>query len=278
MFSRLLCLLFIFAPTVSLAKDLRILWWNVQGFSNDKGLVQQKLAEVGSDYDVILLGESKPEIVKDLLKTSLSVFTHSESLDYPDNAGVAISILSKFLFHKNHDLNLDWGEAGEKANWLKHYANPPYNPRRRLSVFEVNVDGDIFNLAPVHFVNPWPIMIAKDGYFKTALNIYGGGASPLLYQVETTLSFLKQNHFLDSNSAFVLLGDFNAPSDPMPGYVIQKISEYMDDLMLDGSPSFKSPSLKIDHAFGNGGVECWDDQVLPYEGSDHYPIEVLLSL
>lgn len=270
-------LLFAFAPLQAFAKNVRVLWWNVQGFNNDGQKVRQTLSQVGSQYDLIFIGESNSAIITQLVDTSLAEFKYTASYDYPDNAGVSISVLSKYPLKKTHDIVLEWGDFDQKVNWMKRYKTSPYNPRRRLSIFDVKINDVIYHFAPIHFLNPWPIMTSVDGYIKTAMNIYLGGWSPLLYQAEAALEFIEKSGFIKSKNPFVLIGDFNVPSTPVPSSIVQILSSRMTDLMLDVSPTFKSPELKIDHAFGNSNVISWDDRVLPYEGSDHYPIEIAIT-
>lgn len=267
----------ILLPHLSHAKDLRILWWNVKGFSNPESRVQKVLAEIGPDYDFIFLGESRPAVVQQLTEGSLSSFGYSQSFDYPDNAGVSISVLSKHPIQLVQDLTLDWGTDQSKADWLKRYGPPPANPRRRLSVVAAEISGQTFYFAPVHFLNPWPIMTSINGVVDTALDIYVGGENPLLRQTVQALESLEKNGFFNDQVPFVLIGDFNAPNGPVTSHIIRTIEAHLSNLMLDESASFPSAGLKIDHAFSTRRVQSLEDRVLIHEGSDHYPIEIVIS-
>lgn len=265
-------------PSSSFAdSNLRILWWNIAGLINEAQILHT-LEDISDDYDVILLGESRRKFINSFFKNSKNrKFSHIHEIEYPDNQSLHIHALSKYPVASIHKEVLDWGTPESKKLWRDKYLKTPYSPRRTLEVIQIKKANELYNLSPVHFLNPWHIVRKKEGLLRTTYAVLYGKNNPLYYQTQTAVQKLISWGITTSPVPYILIGDFNSPTNPMTGAALNYLKKYFKNLMLDNRITYAAQELKIDHAFGNHNVRVIHDEVLFFEGSDHYPIEIEIN-
>lgn len=189
--------------------------------------------------------------------------------------------------------------AGKYAG--KKEANKDYWNRRYME-FKVNKGGERYTVVPIHFANPWPFIYdCKSGTSliragKTGWELVYGKSNPTYGQAEEIgLKYGKalEEGFLatDVKSNTLVIGDTNAPKKVKYGSLSVSSKPYQAMIALLGQSEIKnnkttifSPyvstdfgNISIDHAFAANNLNVKFANVVPFAGSDHAAIYVIIK-
>lgn len=150
--------------------------------------------------------------------------------------------------------------------------------RKKVS-FTINHNRQDYKISPVHLANPWSKIRSCVGLLRTPREIKSGVDNPNYLQAEQLVE-----DFLDQDSV-VLIGDFNAPKSIWggPSNSYRLLSQNFGPSAVGSSqytysdPRRNFPDFSIDHAFVSSDIKVKKGVVLPFAGSDHLPIYVVLE-
>lgn len=296
--------------------ELKVLWWNIElGRTNQKlreagvsihglgpldwNLFQSTLSVF--EPDVIALGEYVPGTLHPKLIRVL--FQHYQKhffIPYPyqnDGAGIALFLKGDASIAEQADL--DWtpldlpDEAARmdyRRSWLPQGDLEDYFTHSYIRVSWLSSNGKRVDFFPLHLLQPWQIIEQREGILATAEEILRGRDNPLVHQIEHFyLHFRKTFLGADTLERALIFGDLNVPPRLLgiETYAYELFSGGLVDLLRGENPSFpssdsplrrKQPMLRIDHGFTLGALKERDAFILPWRGSDHYPIALALDL
>jgi hypothetical protein len=138
----------------------------------------------------------------------------------------------------------------------------------------------------MHLIQPWE-KIELDhpflGAFFVAFQIFWGKRNPLYYQMQRLRARLIRDfgEKLD-REPLILIGDLNVTRKSQAfrllcaGFEPAFSREVATFPSLDAVITRGYPRMQIDHALVAGGLRVEAAAVLPWKGSDHYPIAVRL--
>ncbi len=289
---------------------LKVLWWNLAwGQYNNNGDLDknfQSLIKSHSAPEVISLSEYKPSIFKtETIELFKAEYPFQDYVPYHEKSDVGVILLSKYPFEASKKFSLKWTPAGfgkEEAekyqkswedfdfNWVQHWS-------RTFSFYKLKMAGKNLFLSPVHLCSPWQSFQKKYGNWQTLRTLKKGFENPLSNQIYYLKNILRQYFGENLNQeSLVLFGDFNVPSTiPVP--VFGGTSKIFSDLQSsfkkalpkkeDTFPTqstmnkqtgfFKDTSVQIDHVFFNDHVSNVKAMVIHLQGSDHYPIFMVIN-
>lgn len=283
------------------SKSIRVFWWNVQhGYTNERlgsdplGENLQSLANSTNSPDVIALGEfTYKAFSKKTLQTLRSQYREFYVPYNEETPEVGIAIFTKGQVEEIVIQPLEWGTPEFRKEWGKDFF-PTYYFKKPYIRIAVTIAGQTYSVVPVHIAQPW-MKIKKNfgrvlGKPAVVMSLLYGKNNPLAYQMRE-LGKAMQKDLENENqniktSHLVLIGDFNAPRaiGPQSTYSYR----YLRDLGLlhafektqatfptvSSGDYSKFPGLQIDHAFVSPNLSVLSGGMLPFKGSDHYPIYV----
>ena len=286
-----------FLPQAPEKELTKVMWWNIscsstrylnqlseknrQNFSPDSSW--KNLNHIlGSKFepDILILGEYCPSAFDSPTYENLAKnypHIHRVVRSNPDFKGRnGMRVFSKHPLEVLNQTLLTHGNFS--SNFLKEIClKTPIADSlwaRHQSILRVKDPKGDFILAPVHLANPWRDILKCQNLFYTAQEIYTGVRNVNYLQ---TLDLIKK---ISKDSAFLLIGDFNAPRRSgllfnSNSYKLLK-ETFGPSLISDNRATFldkmgKFPDASIDHAFGSG-LNYKYAEVLPFSGSDHLPI------
>lgn len=257
--------------------------------------------------DVLVLGEFHDNGVSTDVKNLLEKrYKHRFFSRYSEDLGderLGIAVYSRYPIEEFRRAGLDWtplrASAAERERyrrqWIRKSGSTPraFRTYRRtyLNLIIRKPGRRPVHLVPVHLVQPWNHMRRFKSAVRTAWNLVFSEDNPLMYQLRRLRGHLEWDFGPYLTEADVLtLGDFNIPKTLLletEGY--ERISNGLTEAFT-GQPltfpaassplrreqPYRSQPLKLDHAFASSSLEFTESAVLPLQGSDHYPIYVIV--
>jgi len=294
---------------------LKVMWWNV-GCSSDSGLLKLKKRDrravdpenqfanleelMKSDRlrpDVLILGEYCPSAFDEsTYQTIKKEYGFKFRLDRSNSLHKIRNGLRVYSRYKIENIEQDTlsGEAFLDSDLMqncdqavkdrnpKSFAKDPkyraYWDRPKIS-FTVEHAARTYKIAPLHLANPWRFVKSCLGLFKTPGEIKRGTQNVNYIQAEQVVE-----SFADEVST-LLIGDFNAPKSILGqmSNSYRLLSENFGDSVIDSEhhtysdPRTHFPEYSIDHAFASSDLTVKRAVVLPFAGSDHLPLYIVLD-
>lgn len=191
---------------------------------------------------------------------------------------------------------LEWYEKCRKAGRVE--ADFAYF-QRNVPQFDLTVEGKSLTVVPVHLVMPWKCLTEGSDSFGSKIEVFRGVMAgtdhPVYYQVKSLAENLEKKIERREIDRAVVLGDWNLFSwhkywtvgRPKTFELLDEIG-FSEDTVDDGD-RFSFPSLSfnpekveqrllLDHAFHRGSLAVDYAEVLPLQGSDHYPLLLYVSM
>jgi len=292
-------------------EGLKIMWWNI-GCSSTRGL--KKLSDsdrssidpqnqwtnlkllVNSERlipDILILGEYCPSNFDDrIYKEVKSKYKNVYRLNKSNplfRIRNGLRVFSKYKIENIQEKVLNAETfvdtelmrscaADVKKRNPKSFGEKKYWNRPKIS-FTVEHNKRNYKIAPVHLANPWAFVKSCAGLWSTPGIIKHGVENANFVQAEQLVQ-----SFSESDST-VLIGDFNAPKSILGGtsnsYRI--LSESFGPSVIEledytySDPRRNFPHYSIDHAFVSGDINIKRGVVLPFAGSDHLPIYIVID-
>lgn len=292
------------------SSSLKVFWWNI-ACSSTKGLgdlttLDQKnvnpqnawqnlLALIKSPAapDLIVLGEYCPY--------AFDQATYDQIVeDYPHKFRIVkmspaygmrngMRVFSRLPLDSAEALHLDAGDLSDfpifkdcaeqiKTRNPKKFQNDYW--ARDYAKVQLRKNDAEFTLLALHLSNPWRILRSCSGKLEAGLELARGELNPNYVQVQN----LVETH--QETSHLVALGDFNAPknffgSSDSASYNLlssvwgESLVRSNENTFIDLHSSFGSYS--IDHAFTSSDLSSSFGEVVPFAGSDHLPIYILVE-
>lgn len=285
------------------ADELSVLWWNTEcaaeARAGQRAFVQSNLKELSArenKIDVVLLGEfCAANIAPETLEALSKQYPYFKHINYNnDSLGFGFGVYSAHPIAFSETKILDWVPASEplasqniyRSFWQNNNTNT-VNFKRAYTNLKIIKNNKSYNLVPVHLAHPWESYLKV--FFKNshklaslaiAHELLTGTRNPLMCQLENLFTQIKNDFQNPDDYRLMLIGDFNFPTDiarvPTAGYRLIKNNGFVNG-MTSRQPTQRYRNLKIDQAFISEGSALSDSEVLPLEGSDHYPIFVRLK-
>ena len=281
---------------------LRVLWWNVHDgmiAPGDTGaafnhnideLIQSTIAP-----DVLSLAEfQESNLNTKVLKKLQKSYPYHILQAYPGTPGFGIWVYSKYSFEMSSIDLLDFTPLknmsdSDRADYRKLWCKTSGMCVRPLMILDLNVNGKVVKLAPIHLFDCWRMMMSKVGKVGTLKEILNGTDNPLWYQILRFRQVLESRLGSDLKLGKVaVFGDFNMPEKLLgfPTVGFQKIRGELKNAIAGEAASFPSsgsseaghfPPMQIDHAFTSPSQGVSAGEVLPLKGSDHYPLYLIVQ-
>lgn len=298
------------APVVT-GKGLKIFWWNI-GCGSTRGLnkiperiradfdpanqwknIEALVKKESTRPDVLILGEYCPKYFQqktyDLLK---EVYPYIHRLNKSNEAYKIRNGLRVFSRSRIKVLNESVLQTGsflespvmkkcyeeERDNISAKYFNKDFWKRPLLEL-EVTKENKKYKISPLHLANPWRFVKSCVGRIDAGFEIMSGTANPNYSQ-----ALQVRDYFTDKTSV-VMIGDFNAPKSFFGSmsnsyYVLEQgfgesVVTSNRSTFIDARSNFGSYSL--DHAFVSDDLRVNFEKVLPFAGSDHLPIYIVVE-
>jgi endonuclease/exonuclease/phosphatase family metal-dependent hydrolase len=282
------------------SKGLKVLWWNVasgnlasDGTSNSITQNIISLLHSGAAPDVMVFGEfGASALDAEALAALAHTHPYKTFLPYSKlqlNLGIGVYSRLPFTLGRGHVLN--WMPVGSAASNQKYVSrwsaglepNAEAFYARTVREIIVNTSSGPVAIVPVHLSEPWRSIKVRYGSTLGAAKIvdemFLGKNNPIINQIRDLVKWLPAG----GPQQKIVIGDFNMPtgffSMPTTGFKILSQSLRPADIGLDStfptqiSPVKKKyPPVQIDHAFTSGSLRAEAGMVLPFTGSDHYPI------
>jgi endonuclease/exonuclease/phosphatase family metal-dependent hydrolase len=291
------------------ATGLSVFWWNIR----EGGAWSRTLPGNPLEHNLIELARSKfaPEVIMLGEFVAGSFERETDQIlkhEYPyqlyvpygfHRPDLGIQIFSKYPLGQRTEL-LDWSplnassqkRAAFKQKWREHLntaADRLYE--RSFTDLTLQKSGRLFHLVPVHLLNPWMPLAGQIGQTTAGLVMVFGNDNPHYRQVER-LVLEKMKPLLETakreHSSVLLMGDFNLP-DVIYGLVprgYSLMSLFLNSVESLGRGQFTFPAMSsdvkglkrmtIDHAWTAADTGVVAHARIPFTGSDHYPISVIL--
>ena len=194
-----------------------------------------------------------------------------------------ITVLRESVLFSGDFLEQDYMKACSKkheGNFVESTFEPEFW-NRPLVELEVTKNEKPYKIVPVHLANPWRLLHKCLGSSRvaTGYELIWGTSNPNYAQ---SLQLTKEYSGLSST---IIIGDFNAARSIKGfasnsykalkskfGYSVIKSDEFT---FFDERSGFGSYSL--DHAFVSGDLVVKKEMVLPFAGSDHLPIYIIVE-
>lgn len=287
----------------------RVFFWNVGwGHHNTDGSLDHNLIELAGSVarpDLMLLAEFKYTCISDQTKRTLDYhYPHRAFLKYDPTSEVGIAVFSTRPFTKSESEMLDWAPKGHpesaRMDYVKSWKDATPNEvrfwDRSYSKLMFKIKGKIFNVVPLHLLEPWLAYNVRYGFWGVASSFLNGDNNPLRHQIVSVRDKLKRdfgNNFNDS--PLLVIGDLNAPDKfaGLPSKIHKEMMAGFESIMPSfpmsqstfpaissdsaQSPPFDTISVTIDHALINSKLQWKGRAVLHLKGSDHYALYIVLD-
>ncbi len=296
-------------PTGS--EGLRIFWWNI-GCSSTKGLsrldktqraqfdpisqwenIENLISDEVLKPDVLILGEYCPSSFRqgtyDKLAEAYSNIYRLEKTNSLFKIRNGLRVFSKYGIKVLEEQVLKSGDFLQSRDMQACKVNQPnislkyFNQNfwdRMLVELEVTKSGKAYKISPVHLANPWKFMRQCMGSIDVGLEILSGSSNPNYFQANELA-----RHFSDEDSS-VLIGDFNAPRVFYFGTASNSYARLRGVFGQSVVPGGKYTYFhqrgsfgpySLDHAFVSENLNVVYGEVLPFAGSDHLPLYVIIN-
>lgn len=276
---------------------LNVIWWNIACFKGEStaspqdGLLNSEIRQLvlkESQNDVLIFGEycpgrEKPELTKFLNQN----YSHHAWVPYKPGAGIGIGVFSKVPFSQTTPINLDWvpldgttvTQERYRTYWLMNESLSSMF-ERPYSVFTLEKNGQLFEVIPLHILNPWrhyQSLESSDfaGKKRVVSELLFGTDNPNYYQTRRLMNQLRADFGQKAKTKLVAIGDFNFPRSVLfetQGHKL--VSNYLNNIMSTNEWTQADHKIKIDHAFASSAIRVRAAKVLKYQGSDHRAILV----
>ncbi len=297
------------APVIS-GEGLKVFWWNI-GCSSTKGLssipealrpdfnpvnqwknIEALVNDEQTRPDVLILGEYCPKYFQqktyDLLKET---YPHIHRLNKSNEAYKirnGLRVFSKTRIKVLNEGVLQTGDFLDSSVMKTCYENKRgsisakyFNKdfwERPLIELEIEKGEKKYKVSPVHLANPWVFIKNCIGY-EVGFELISGENNPNYNQALQVVDYFSEK---DST---VMIGDFNAAKSVFgsmsnPYYILEQafgesVIESEENTYIDRKVGLYSRS--IDHAFVSEDLIVQDQKVLPFAGSDHLPIYIVVE-
>lgn len=258
------------------------------------------LAERSDGPEMIVLGEAKESSFSSAVRASLfKNYPFRAEIPYTSlQAKRGFWVLSRIPFEVSAE-PLDWVDPKLNAQerrayevkWTQQYRISASYMARSFVVITFQQNGKSFRLIPVHLLMPWAVIRehATFGKFSAAFEMIAGTDHPLYHQIKNLKTKIDQLRTKNPRDPVIVMGDFNMPSEFMGirpkgwSYMIGGHPKHgsVRDAFSNQPPTWPaffgdqdtSPeAVAIDHALVSPGVRVRAAEVLPFVGSDHYPL------
>jgi len=290
---------------------LKIMWWNVGCSSGSKldSLTEDDRISIDpknqwrnltklvqSDRlrpDVLILGEFCPSrFDEETYEAILAKFDHEYRLDKINEEFTIRNGFRAFSKYEIKDLEEGVLEAEGfldsevmkncdseiKSKNSDEFTSESYWSRPKVS-FKVEHNKKDYKISPVHLSNPWSLMADCAGIWNMPKIIKRGVENANYIQAENVVTSFSEKE------STIVIGDFNAPKKFFGGSsnsynILSEAfgpSAIMSDQFTYDDPRRRFPSLSIDHAFVSSDLSIKKGEVLPFAGSDHLPIYLVVE-
>lgn len=278
------------------SNELSVLWWNTGcGGGSQPGeseIFDQSLRDLSKAenlVDLVVFGEDCPgQMDSEALESLKEKYPHHLWVPYnkETNHKIGFGVYSRHQFSFGQPEKLDWlplGERPEKIEAAKSFwPTVVEGVMTRVYVpIEVNKNGKLFHVVPVHTVHPWNWFIRVlypneplKAKAAVATELVWGEQNPLIWQLRNLLTKVQRDYVSVQDQKLMLIGDFNFPLHVgmiTKGYKMIRELGFSDGMRVYESTQ-RGVNLKIDHAFVTPSVQTKNSAVLPMRGSDHFPI------
>ncbi len=272
---------------------LKVFWWNI-GCGLESSELKNKdkknttvlelnliaLSKASFKPDVLILGEFCPytmslddqNAIKSFYKNNIHIERNVPKFK-TSNGGLnqrnGFWILSDMPIELKVDEILHAQENSEQSH-----------EDRKFVVVKVLKNNKIYFINPVHLVNPWRSIYAKQGLIGAGVEVTLGQKNANAVQTRNLIQKLKK--FDAQSHPFLTIGDFNSPGNiyGLSGYGYSLMANSFIKLRSDFEPTFlgdgQIPASDIDHAFGLN-LQASYAQVWPLEGSRHLPLYLVIN-
>lgn len=292
---------------------LKVMWWNL-GCLSKKAITESKRLSAQEKYqinpanqwanlkalvkdenlkpDVLILGEYCPSRFDDsTYRTIKSAYSHVWRLDksnpeYKIRNG--FRVFSKYkIRNKKIDVlkaedfvdspNMKSCSAATKKKNSKSFDRLYWN-RSEMS-FSVQHNEKTYKIVPTHLAQPWSILRACIGAWDTLDAIKNGQDNPNYVQ-----SLKLVTKYAESEKT-MLIGDFNSPKSVFGargnGYYVLS-QAFGASVVRSGQATYSDPRRNfshwsLDHAFVSRDINVEKGVVVPFAGSDHLPIYIVIN-
>ncbi|MCB9092580.1 MAG: hypothetical protein H6621_12955 [Halobacteriovoraceae bacterium] len=277
-------------------------------------LSQKKYAPDIMIFGEYILNENHQKIEKELIKK----YPYTRFIQYNKKHYRYIAFYSKYPIKRVITERLTWYNSFKDIEtWEKRckllpgtdvvdYKAPNCSTFFRTFIKIVLTKKDKeFAVYPIHLLQPWDDLkrYYAEKYYSSDLakllvlnDIINDRDNPIVIQASKFINKFWGHH--KTGEPFVILGDFNIPrvfkyvlkSKPYSYTLFERSftpaitqgSSFPTEFIRKSNPSFKNfPDMHIDHAFSilNPYHPVFQNaQILPFSGSDHYPISVDLTV
>jgi len=292
-------------------EGLKIMWWNIACSStknlstlsdSDRALVDpenqwENLKQIVKSKrlspDVLILGEYCPsafdeetyQIIKAEYKNIYRLDKSNALFDIRNGLRVFSKHKIKNLREKtliaesfvDSEIMKNCGDDVKRRN-PKSFGKRKYWNRPKIS-FTIEHGNRNYKIVPVHLANPWALVKACVGLWSTPGAIKRDVENANYIQAEQLVE-----SFSDEDST-IIIGDFNAPKSILGGTSMSYsiLSENFGPSVVRSEhytysdPRRNFPAYSIDHAFVSGDLNVKRGVVLPFAGSDHLPLYLVIS-
>jgi endonuclease/exonuclease/phosphatase family metal-dependent hydrolase len=293
------------------APGFKVFWWNMAwGQYNAAGPADRNIQElIRSDAapDVLAFGEYKDIVFTDpntLVKIG-EKYPFKIYVPYNNGKGTdGVAVFSRYPFTSRVLANLDWSpldvssdkQDAYRQGWIQKFPETESWWNRPYLKLDIDYNGQHVGLVAEHLLEPWLEIHQAKGNAGLVEQIIFGKDNPLTHQIRRLKSEMRSDFGAGLDSMpLILVGDFNTLKgswlDIHPTECYQLLSEGMSDVFMRQPKTFPSASapdakqepfktiggIKIDHAFISGGMQAVGASVIPIQGSDHYPIYVIVK-
>lgn len=286
-------------------QDFRVMWWNILECGkyscwDNRDLVIKnikRISEISYAPDLIILGEFQSENFNYYKSELDSYYKVIKEIKYAETHHYSFLILSKKEISHKRIEGVNWYKSlKDKNTWdqICQENSCMRNYKRDLIELELKISKENFKIYPIHLLQPWnninDQLISEDDApltrkIKIASQIIWKENNPMHIQAKDILSKL------DKKGNYLMLGDFNSPK------TIYGVDSYTYDLFKKSAliPLYfqgetyptdyalshaqldlnLTKKLQIDQAYlsrKNRRFTSTYRKVLPFSGSDHYPL------
>lgn len=302
----------VFSSDLEPVSGLKIFWWNV-GCSSESGLrridksirhefhpdsqfsnLEKLLEDDEFTPDLLILGEYCPRYFSDETEEALKDFyPHVVHVKKPNDkfkirnglivfSKLELNVIREDVLSAGDFLEQDYMKTcAEKyeENSLEHTFDAEFWTRPLLELAVVK-DDKPYRVVPVHLANPWRLINkCLNSKFYTGIELIRGTDNPNYVQSRQLAEDF------EGSSSTVLIGDFNAARSvkgitsnsyrALSSYLGNSVIESDEFTFFDERSGFGSYSL--DHAFVSDDLSVKREMVLPFAGSDHVPIYIIVE-
>lgn len=212
------------------------------------------------------------------IRNGLRVFSKSEITDIKEETLHAESFVDSEIM-KTCDPEVRKRNPKSFGEYVKFGENrKKYWNRPKIS-FQIEHNHKGYKIVPVHLANPWSLIKSCVGFWKTPGVIQNDIENANYVQAQQLVE-----SFSDQDST-IIIGDFNAPKSILGGmsksYSILSEnfgpSVVFSESYTYSDPRRNFPAYSIDHAFVSSDINVKKGVVLPFAGSDHLPLYLVID-